>query len=236
MNIIPRRASLGIFRASVKFNERDYSGALNTLLVERSEIESQNTFIDPMTRLDFDYTEAVFQFAVGNSKEALKVMESGIAFSREKQVFYRTDHLYRLATTHAMMMRDEEKMKYYVKKIALYGEFADDKDAILFTKFIEIEYLNSFKKDHEKALHLLEQYYTDYQLGKTHHSFFLIEKGKALFGLKKYELALIELKQMTIPEFLHHPFDLGVLYEVDAYIALCYPHLAIKKKHWNTPN
>ena len=105
-----------------------------------------------MTRLDFDYTEAVFHFAVGNSKEALRVMESGIEFSREKQVFYRIDHLYRLATSHAMMMRDEEKIKYYVKKITLYGEFADDKEAILFTKFIEVEYLNSFKKDHRKSI------------------------------------------------------------------------------------
>ena len=65
MNIIPRRARLGIFRASVKFNERDYSGALKILLVERSEIETQNTFIDPMTRLDFDYIEAVFQLCSG---------------------------------------------------------------------------------------------------------------------------------------------------------------------------
>ena len=39
----------------------------------------------------------------------------------------------------------------------LHCKSADDKDAILFTKFIEIEYLNSFKKDHEKVLRLLEQ-------------------------------------------------------------------------------
>ena len=230
MNITPRRASIGIFRASVKFNERDYSGALNKLLEERSEIEALNSFIDPTTRLDFDYTEAVFQFAVGNSKEALKVMESGIEFSREKQVFYKIDHLYRLATYHAMMMRDEEKMNYYVKKIALYGEFADDKDAILFTKFIEIEFLNSFKKDHEKALHLLEHYYVDYQLGKMHQSFFHLEKGKAFFGLNSYELALVELKQMIIPEYLNHPFDLAILYEADAYIALSYAALGNQEK------
>ncbi len=37
-----------------------------------------------------------------------------------------------------MMMRDEEKIKYYVKKITLYGEFADDKECTLFTKFIEV--------------------------------------------------------------------------------------------------
>ena len=53
MNIIPRRASIGIFRAIVKFTEYDYSGALNILLIERFEIEKQHTFIDPMTRLDF---------------------------------------------------------------------------------------------------------------------------------------------------------------------------------------
>ena len=230
MNIIPRRANIGIFRAGVKFYKRDYSGALNKLLAERSEIETQNTFIDPTTRLDFDYTEAVFQFAVGNSKEALKVMESGIEFSREKQVFYQIDHLYRLATYHAMMMRDEEKMNYYVKKIALYGEFADDKDSILFTKFIEIEHLNSFKKDHEKALQLLERHYADYQLGEMHQSIFHLEKGKALFGLKRHELALVELKQMKISEYLHHPFDLGILYEVDAYIALSYVALGNQEK------
>ena len=230
MNIIPRRASIGIFHASVKFNERDYSGALNKLLAERSEIETQNTFIDPMTRLDFDYTEAVFQFALGNSKEALKVMESGIEFSREKQVFYRIDHLYRLATYHAMMMRDEEKMKYYAQKIALYGEFADDKESTLFTILLEIEYLNSFKKDYEKALQLLEHHHADYQLGKIHQPFFHLEKGKALFGLKSYELALVELKQVKIPEYLNHPFDLATLYEADAYMALSYVALGNQEK------
>jgi transcriptional regulator with XRE-family HTH domain len=230
MNIIPRRASIGIFRAAVKFTERDYSRALEKLLIERSEIETQNTFIDPMTRLDFDYTEAMLHFAVGNSKDALKVMESGIKFSREKQVFYRIDHLYRLATSHAMMMRDEEKIKYYVKKITLYGEFADDTEAILFTKFIEIEYLNSFKKDHKKALDLLEHYHVKYQLGEAHNSFFHLEKGKALFGLNNFELAIVELKKMKIAEYLHHPFDLAILYEADAYIALSYQALGNQEK------
>lgn len=222
MNIIPRKASVGIFRASVKFNERDYNGALNILLSERAEIEKKNSYIDPLTRLDFDYTEAVFQFAVGDSSKALEVMESGIEFSREEQVFYRIDHLYRLATSHAMMMQDVDKMNDYVKKIALYGEFADDKEAVMFTQFIEIEYLNSFKKNHEKVLHLLEHYATEYDLGKGHHAFLHLEKGKALFGLKKYELAVVELKKMEIPDYLNHPFDLAMLYESDAYIALSY--------------
>ena len=47
MNIIPRRASIGIFRAAVKFAERDYSGALNILLIERSEIETAKYIYRP---------------------------------------------------------------------------------------------------------------------------------------------------------------------------------------------
>ena len=230
MNIIPRRASIGIFRAAAKFSEYDYSGALNILLKERFEIEKQHTFIDPMTRLDFDYTEAVFHFAVGNSKDALRVMESGIEFSREKQVFYRIDHLYRLAAFHAMITRDEEKIKYYVKKITLYGEFADDIEAVFFTTFIEVHYLNSYEKSHERALHLLEHYDVKYKLGKVHKTFLHLEKGKALFGLNKFEAALGELEKMKIPEYFNHPFDLAVLYEADAYMALSYVALGNQKK------
>ena len=226
MNIIPRRASIGIFRAMVLFAEFDYRNALNILLKERFEIEKQHTFIDPMTRLDFDYTEAVLHFAVGNSKDALRVMESGIEFSREKQVFYRIDYLYRLATFHAMMTLDTEKIKYYVKKITLYGEFTDDIEAILFTIFIEVHYLNSYEKSHKKALHLLDNLLAHYNikdgLGKVHNSFLHLEKGKALFGLNKFEAALVELEKMKIPEYLNHPFDLAVLYEADAYMALSY--------------
>lgn len=225
MNIIPRRASIGIFRAMVKFTERNYKKALNILQVERSEIEAKNTFIDPMTRLDFDYTEAVLQFAVGNSKDALEIMESGIAFSREKQVFYRIDHLYRLATFHSMMVYDEEKTKYYTKKIELYGELADDKEAILFTSYMEIHYLNSYKKDYEKALNLMEHYRVKFEIGTFHSPYMHLEKGKALFGLNHLKSALVELNQVEIAAYVHHPFDLSMFYVKDAYIALC--HLAL---------
>ena len=225
MNIIPRRASIGIFRAMAKFTERNYKKALEILQLERSEIESKNTFIDPMTRLDFDYTEAVLQFAAGNSKEALEIMEKGIAFSREKQVFYRIDYLYRLATYHSMMTYDEEMTKYYTKKLELYGELTDDKDAILFTSYIEIHCLNSYKKDYEKALHLIEHYRVKFEIGKFHSPYMYHEKGKALFGLNNFDAALAELNQVEIPAYLHHPFDLSIFYVNDAYIALC--HLAL---------
>jgi transcriptional regulator with XRE-family HTH domain len=69
MNIIPRRASIGIFRAAVKFTERDYSGALKKLLIERSEIETQNTFIDP---IGFRLYGSYASFCCGQLKRCIK--------------------------------------------------------------------------------------------------------------------------------------------------------------------
>ena len=67
MNLTARRAAIGIFRALVKFTEHNYTEALDILLRERAEIESKHAYIDPMTRVDFDYHEAIFHFAVGDS-------------------------------------------------------------------------------------------------------------------------------------------------------------------------
>ena len=159
MNIIPRLASIGIFKSLVKFAEHDYESALAILLKERSDIEARNVFIDPLTRLDFDYLEAVLHYAVGDADEAIRAMNNGIKFSKERQVFYRIDHLYRLATFHAMMTGDEEAKKYYERKMELYGEFADDKDSVFFTVFTNVHYMTSYKKTYEEALASYRQFF-----------------------------------------------------------------------------
>ncbi len=79
------------------------------------------------------------------------------------------------------------------------------KNALCLRNSSKFEYLNSFKKDHKKALELLEHYHVKYQLGKAHNSFFHLEKGKALFGLNNFELAIVELKKMKIAEYFTSP-------------------------------
>ena len=54
---------------------------------------------------------------------------------------------------------------------------------------------------------------------------FALEKGKALYGLEQFEDALIWLNKHKLWEFLHHPYDLSVHYEKDAYLALVYAEL-----------
>ena len=228
MNITSRLAAVGNFRALVKFTEHKYDNSLEILLKERSKIESRNGFIDPLTRLDFDYLEAVLHFAVGNADEAFRVMNEGIEFSREKQVFYRIDHLYRLATLHAMMNEDEKSMAYYVHKLLLYGELADDEDAILYTKYVKVHYLTSYKKSYKEALDLINKYSDELDISKTYSAYAFAEKGKALYGVGKYEEALSVFRKVVIADYIHHPFDLSVFYAVDAYAALC--HLALGEK------
>lgn len=228
MNITRRFAAVGIFMAMVKFTEHDYDNALTTLLKERSEIEERDGFIDPLTRLDFDYLEAVLHFAVGNADEAIRVMNEGIEYSKEKQVFYRIDHLYRLAVFHAMMNGDSKSMEYYEHKILLYGEFADDEEAILFTKFAKVHYLTSYKKAYAEALDQINAHYDEHTLTNSHTPYSFMEKGKALYGLGSYEEALSSFQQIVIADYVHHPFDLSIFYEKDAYAALCYLALGNK--------
>lgn len=229
LNLIPRLAAIGMFRAMVKFTEYDYESSLEILLKERKAIEARNVFIDSLTRLDFDYLEAVLHFAVGNPDEAIRVMNKGIEFSRKKRVFYRIDHLYRMASFNAMMTGDEESRIYYNRKLELYAEFSDDEDPRFFNRFSNVHYLTTYKKSYQEALDSIQKFMDEKKQLPSHFSPYIsLEIGKAKFGLEKYAEAIVHLKKVKIPDFLHHPFDLSLFYAKDAYIALC--HLALGEK------
>ncbi|MCG7346224.1 helix-turn-helix domain-containing protein [Sporosarcina sp. ACRSL] len=229
LNLTSRLAAIGIFQSIVKYTKREYDASLTLLLEERSKIEARNGLIEPITRLDFDYWESLLHFAVGNSEEAVRIMNEGIKFSKEQQIFYRIAHLYQLAIVNAMMNKDVSSIQYYERKILHYGEFADDRDAIPFTNFVKIHYLTTYEKDYVKALRLIQDHHGKHGIDESHTSYsFLQEKGKALYGLGRYEEALACFDKVKIPDYAHHPFDLSILYEKDAYAALCHMTLGNK--------
>lgn len=219
MNISSNRASIGIFLGIIKYLEYKYSQALEILLKERRDIESTHEFIDPLTRLDLDYHEAFFYFAVGDSESAIKVMEKALTFSKEKKIFYLVDDLYRLAAAHAMMEQDNNKKEYYLKKLKQYGEFADYLPPIIFYKLLHIMTLISEKQEYNKALEILEELLSEHENIAYFEPWFTLEKGKALYYLKRYEEALHSLEKVIIPN-VHHPFDLSIFYVMDSYKAL----------------
>ncbi|MBS4210399.1 helix-turn-helix transcriptional regulator [Bacillus sp. FJAT-50079] len=221
MNIISKRANIGLFRASVKYTEHQYGQALDILLRERAEVESNHAFIDPITRVDFDYHEATLHFAVGDSISAIRVMEEAIEYSKKHRIFYRIDDLYRLAAFEAMMSKNEQKLFFYQEKLKQYGQFADDTHSLLFYDLMNIELLNLEGK-FGQALEKIEGILTRRSLDKIYRPYFFIGKGIALYGLSQFEQSLHWLDQVKIPSYMHHPFDLSVFYVTDSYKALCH--------------
>lgn len=230
LNLIPRLAAIGMFRAMVKFTEHDYESSLEILLKERKAIEARNVFIDSLTRLDFDYLQAVLHFAVGNPDEAIRVMKRGIEFSKKERVFYRIDHLYQMASFNAMMMGDEESRKYYNRKLELYADLSDDEEPRFFNKFSQVHFLTTYKKAYQEALDYIHDFFNEHQLPSYFSPYVSLEVGKAHYGLGKYDEALKHLEKVKIPDFLNHPFDLSLFYAKDAYAALCHFALGEKKK------
>lgn len=228
MNLTGKRVEIGMFRARVKFNEHDYTQSLAIFLKERSEIEANHAYIDPMTQVELDYNEAIYYFAVGNSDAATRVMESAIDFSKQHRIFYRINDLYRLAAAQALMTHDAEKKEHYLLKLKQYGEFAEHLMSIIFYDLFQVMSLISEKHDYIKALELVDQYFTEPKMADIFEFWYLLEKGKALYGLERYHEAIYYLEKVKIPTYVHHPFDLSMFYIMDSYKALCHLELGNK--------
>lgn len=226
MNITGKRASVGIFQSMVKFVEHDYTHALTILLNEREKIEATHSYIDPITRVDLDYHEAILHFAVGNSKEATRVMENAINFSKEHRIYFRIDDLYRLACAHALLTKDVAKKDHYATKLKQYGEFAEDPNSIIFYDLIMVMTLIEEKQGYQQALEIIDQFVNDPKIEVYH----LVEKGKALYFLCQFKEAILCFEKVEVPVDTHHPFDLALLYVSDSYKALCYLELGNLEK------
>lgn len=230
MNVTPKRASIGIFRSMVYFTQHNYEKALEVLLFERGEIEKTFAYIDPITRLDLDYHEAILHFAVGNTASAKRVMDNAIAFSKENKTFYLIDDLYRLAAASAMMAKDAELHEYYLMKLKQYVEFSEDSVSKLTYQLFYIESLITVKNDYKSALENINQHFEDPEFTSPLKQWLFLEKGKALHGLGEYEAAIYYFNQTEIPPYHHHPFDLSQFYLKDTYKALCYLELGHQDK------
>lgn len=227
LHMINQSADLHIFRAMMAFTEHRYQEALSMIQTSRKLFEERAGMLDPLKKLDFDYYESILYSAVGDGENSKRLMEEAIKFSKKQQLFYRIDALYRLAGFQAVLNGDIENKDHYIAKLRLFADFTDDEEIGAIADAIEIHYLNSFAHDYEKANALIDQNLEKHQEDKIF--LFVLEKGKALYGLGQLEEALGWLKKHTLWEFLHHPYDLSLHYEKDAYLALIYMELGQKE-------
>ncbi|MFB3161024.1 helix-turn-helix transcriptional regulator [Neobacillus sp. 179-J 1A1 HS] len=230
MNVTANRAQIAIFRSMVKFIEHDYSNALEILLSERTEIESNHVYIDPMTQVDLDYSEAILHFAVGDFETASHVMENALIFSKKHRIFYRADDLYRIGAGQAMMFRDKEKREHYLRKLKQYGDFAEDTLSILVHDLLIAMTLIAEDKEYADAIEILDHYLAHPQEEEVVESLYTMEKGKALYGLGEFAEAIRQFEKVETPSTTHHPFDLSLFYVRYSYKALCHLELGEKEK------
>lgn len=230
LNLTANRAQIAIFRSMVKFIDHDYSKALEILLREREELVSNHVSIDPMTRVDLDYSEAILHFAVGDFAAATQVMENALIFSKKHRIFYRNDDLYRIGAGQAMMFSNKEKREYYLRKLKQYGDFAEDLLSILVHDLLIAMILIAERKEYSKALEIIDHYLANPKEEQVVESLYRIERGKALYGLGEFREAIYEFEKVATPTTTHHPFDLSLFYVRYSYKALCHQQLGEMEK------
>lgn len=220
LHLMNNNAEIHMFRAMLKFNEHLYSDALSMLQESRKSFEARDAVLDSLKKLDFDFVEAILYFAIGNDEDAVRIINEAVEYSKEHQIFYKMNDLYRVMSFHAILKNNQDMKNYYVHKLRLFAEFSDDEKIDITLDLLEAHYLNSFAHEYEKAEAIVDKNLEKYKEDEI--SQFFIEKGKALYGQGRLEEALDWLKRHKIWEFLHHPYDLAMNYEKDAYIALIY--------------
>ncbi len=231
LHLYNQSASLALFKGMIEYNQHNYDEALAIILEEHDRFDSPTIKLDAMTTLDYMYAELILYSAVGNNELAHLKMNEAIQFSKDERIFYRIEDLYRLACYQSIINKDEEQRLYYMTKIKQYGDFAENTEAIAVATLLESHFHNSFSYDYKAALDCAELFLEqskesdNEKIRNDDKNHYLLEKGKALFGLGSVKEALVLLEAFIVPSYLHHPFDLSMSYEVHSYRALCYAHL-----------
>lgn len=222
LHLMNNSADVHMFRATLKFNEHNYHEALAMIQDSRKSFEERDAVLDSLKKLDFDFVEAILYFAIGEDEDAIRIINEAVEYSKEHQVFYKMNDLYRVMSFQAILKNDQEAKDYYVHKLRLFAEFSDDEKIDITLDLLEAHYLNSFTHEYEKAEAIVDKILKKYEEDEI--SQFFLEKGKALYGQGHWDEALVWLKRHKIWEYLHHPYDLSMNYEKDAYMALIYEH------------
>jgi len=227
LNLTANRADIAIFRGITLFLEHRYQEALQCYLEERKHIETNHIKIDPMTQVNMDYHIAAIYSAIGDIKATSKAVERALKYSKKEKLYYKTDDIYKLATVVALLVEEEEKFHYYLKKLKQYGEFVEDEIFEELCDVLYVEYLLHVKGAYQEAMSIIDQYLTfDENTQKvTGDNWNMLQKGKAMYYRKEYNKALDILKTIYVPKHINHPVDQAVYYTKDTFMALSYREL-----------
>ncbi|ANE85023.1 MULTISPECIES: helix-turn-helix domain-containing protein [Bacillus] len=213
------------------FKRKKYKECLQMIATIRDEYKAKNLEMDLITHIQLYLKEAIILLAYGNYEKCEKVILDALAFSKKHQVYYKTDEFYRILSYQKVITADKEQYLYYIKKSEQFAIFTEDILSIAIIDILKAYYYNTITNEYTIALKHLKQFrekLKDEPIFQDDGLYYL-EKGKSLYGLKRYKEALAILKHATIPDYMSHPLDQSWVLTAGSYRALCYIELQDKK-------
>ncbi|PDY89138.1 transcriptional regulator [Bacillus anthracis] len=212
------------------YKRKKYKECLQLITKVRDEYKTKNLEMDLITHIQLYLKEAIILLAYGNYDKCEKVILDALAFSKKHQVYYKTDEFYRILSYQKIITTDKERYLYYIKKSEQFAIFTEDTLSAANIDILKAYYYNTITNEYTIALEHLEQFrekLKDEPIFQDDGLYYL-EKGKSLYGLKRYEEALETLKHATIPDYMSHPLDQSWLLTAGSYRALC--HIELQDK------
>ena len=213
------------------FKRKKYKECLQLIATIRDEYKAKNLEMDLITHIQLYLKEAIILLAYGNYEKCEKVILDALAFSKKHQVYYKTDEFYRILSYQKIIVADKERYLYYIKKSEQFAIFTEDTLSAANVDILKAYYYNTVTNEYTIALEHLEQFREKLKNDPIFQDdgLYYLEKGKSLYGLKRYKEALETLKHATIPDYMSHPLDQSWVLTAGSYRALCYIELQDKK-------
>lgn len=213
------------------FKQKKYKECLQMIATIRDEYKAKDLEMDLITHIQLYLKEAIILLAYGNYEKCEKVILDALAFSKKHQVYYKTDEFYRILSYQKIITTDKEQYLYYIKKSEQFAIFTEDTLSAANVDILKAYYYNTVTNEYTIALEHLEQFREKLKNDPIFQDdgLYYLEKGKSLYGLKRYKEALETLKHATIPDYMNHPLDQSWVLTAGSYRALCYIELQDKK-------
>ncbi|MDG0948609.1 helix-turn-helix domain-containing protein [Bacillus paranthracis] len=213
------------------FKRKKYKECLQLITTIRDEYKTKNLEMDLITHIQLYLKEAIILLAYGSYEKCEKVILDALAFSKKHQVYYKTDEFYRILSYQKIIVADKEQYLYYIKKSEQFAIFTEDTLSAANIDILKAYYYNTVTNEYTIALEHLEQFREKLKNDPIFQDdgLYYLEKGKSLYGLKRYKEALETLKHATIPDYMSHPLDQSWVLTAGSYRALCYIKLQDKK-------
>ena len=213
------------------FKQKKYKECLQMIATIRDEYKTKNLEMDLITHIQLYLKEAIILLAYGSYEKCEKVILDALAFSKKHQVYYKTDEFYRILSYQKIIVADKERYLYYIKKSEQFAIFTEDTLSAANIDILKAYYYNTVTNEYTIALEHLEQFREKLKNDPIFQDdgLYYLEKGKSLYGLKRYKEALETLKHATIPDYMNHPLDQSWVLTAGSYRALCYIELQDKK-------